>query len=303
MSETVGIVVPCYRVAPFIVATVRSLVDQQFSRWKANLIDDGSPDDIRQPISDILANDARLGYSRIPNGGVAAARNHGFRLLSVECKYIMFLDGDDALKPEALTIMVEELEKYPEAGMVHCEPEFVDENGNPIPDREWLPRWGFGPRRLGTEDRVTPFESVYTLAGIIPSLTLYRRSVFEKTPGYDEAFGHNFEDTDVNLQMAIQAPVRYLPEKLVCYRIRNGQASANPEIMHCQEQKLYEKWRDIEGLTPEQKEMVVRAERFRRGPLEALRGFSTARRHFRRGELMLAFRFWQGAVRRWMVSR
>ena len=301
-----SIVIPAYNVARFIRATVESLCAQEYADWVAVVIDDGSPDDILGAISALLDSDSRIRYVRKANGGVSSARNYGYRQVAESCRYIMFLDGDDVLKPQALRVLVAELENHPEAGMVHCEPEFIDEKGCTIPDREWLSRmaWRGGKTtRLGPEDRETPFESVYSSAGIIPSVSFLRCTVFEQTPGYDEDFGQHCEDTDLNLQMAIRAPVRYLPEKLVCYRVRSGQSSANLARHEAQGKKLYSKWRNISGLTPDQMTTVKRAEAFRSGPLAAYLGYRAAVRHWKAGKFALAFRFWQGALRRSFKAR
>jgi GT2 family glycosyltransferase len=214
----------------------------------------------------------------------------------------MFLDGDDALVPSALRRMVESLEKNPRAGMVHCDPLFVDEEDRLIPDHEWPPRWALGPRELDPSDRVTPFESVYTMAGVIPSLAMIRRQVYDRTPGWDENFGHHCEDTDLFLHVALRSEVQYLPEKLVCYRRHSRQSTADSDRFGSQEEKLFEKWRNLDELTPQQRRIVARAEWFRTGPLAAKLGFEEAKRRLFEGQVLMALRFLAGAVRRRLRS-
>ena len=198
----VGIIIPCFKVSEFIRSTVESLLGQEWSDWEAVVVDDGSPDDIRAPIAGLLDSDGRLRYVSKPNGGVSSARNYGFREVSKDASYVLFLDGDDMPAPAALRRMVETLEKHSQAGMVHCDPSFVDENGKTVSDVPWSSRWAWGPRVLRVDESVTPFESVYTLAGLIPSLTLIRRTIYEQTPGWDESFGQPCEDTDLFLHVA-----------------------------------------------------------------------------------------------------
>lgn len=298
----IGVVIPCYRVARFVRCTLESLIAQELTSWEAVIIDDGSPDDILSQIQDLFINEPRLRYFRKDNGGVASARNFGFRKLSKDVDFLMFLDGDDALYPFTLRVLVQELLQYPEAGMVHCEPDFIDEFGHPLPDKTWLPRWSFGPRKLNPDERTTPFESVYTLAGIIPSLSMFRRCIYDQTSGFDETFGHLYEDTDMNLQIALLSPIRYLPEKLVKYRIRDTQVSANQEQHRLQEKKLYLKWRTMSGLTKEQQAMIECAAAFRNGELNTHRGFLEAQRYYREKNWIKAFRFLQGALRRKIAS-
>lgn len=297
---SIGIVIPCYNVSRYIRSTVDSLLSQDFSNWEAVIVDDGSPDDIRGPIKDILRVENRLRYFRTENSGVASARNFGFRQLSCKADYVLFLDGDDMLQSSALRLLAEELEHHPGAGMVHCEPEFIDEEGRTVNGLAWLPRWTYGPRRLESHERLTPFESIYALNG---NCALLRRSVYDQTPGYDEKFGQHFEDTDLFLHMAIRASVRYLPDKLYCYRQRVGQSTANRTSHNFQMEKLYRKWRQMEGLSPVQLATVRRAEAFRTGELAAHLGFLAARRSIKNRRWLAALRFWQGAVRRSLVSR
>jgi glycosyltransferase involved in cell wall biosynthesis len=301
-EASVGVIIPCYKVSGFIRKTIESLLAQQWTAWEAIIVDDGSPDDTRAPIADLLDSDRRLRYFWKPNGGVSSARNHGFRQVTKGVAYLLFLDGDDMLAPSALQRMVETLQKHPEAGMVHCDPLFIDENGRTISDVLWSPRWAWGPRLLRSDEPVTPFESVYTLAGLIPSLTLIRRSIYEQTPGWDENFGHVCEDTDLFLHIALQSQVRYIPEKLVLHRRHSGQSTAILSHISSQEKKLYAKWTHMEGLTPAQRELIAKAEWFRIGPLAAKKGFDVAKRHFRRGEIATALTFFLGAVRRKLRS-
>jgi glycosyltransferase involved in cell wall biosynthesis len=297
----VAIVIPCYNVAPYIRQTLESLSFQEID-WQAIIVDDGSTDGLTQQVREYLDRGPRIQILHQANRGVSAARNAGFKRLSetVQFQYVMFLDGDDMLPPGALVLMAAELEKHPDAGMVHVEPEFIDENGAVLSERKWLPRWTYGPRQLAASEGETPFESIYLLNG---NWAMFRCSVYERTPGYDESFGQHFEDTDVFLQIAMRARVRYLPEKLYLYRQRPGQSTSRTDYHQLQLEKLYAKWRSMSGLNLEQRAIVRRAEDFRTGQLAAHIGFEAARRHYRDGKWMTAFRFWQGAVRRSIAFR
>jgi hypothetical protein len=111
------------------------------------------------------------------------------------------------------------------------------------------------------------------------------------------------EDTDLHLRVALRAPVHFLPEKLVQYRVRPGQASASAASLQQQAQKLWTKWTRAEALSTAERNLVSRSERFRRGAFAALTGFESARIHWKAHEWLSAFRFWQGAVRRLLLSR
>ena len=293
-----GIIIPCYKVSEFIRGTVESLLRQDWPGWEAVIVDDGSPDDTRAPIADLLDSDKRLRYVSKPNGGVSSTRNYGFRKVSKDANYLLFLDGDDMLAPAAVGRMVETLEKHPQAGIVHCDPSFVDENGRTVSGVLWSPRWAWGPRVLRPDEPVTPFESVYTLAGLIPSLTLIRRTLYEQTPGWDESFGQPCEDTDLFLHVALRSEVRYLPEKLLLHRRHSGQSTTDVSHLDKQEEKLYNKWTHMGGLTLAQREKIAKAEWFCTGPLAARKGFDEGKGLLRKGEFRSALRFFVGAFRK-----
>jgi hypothetical protein len=125
-----------------------------------------------------------------------------------------------------------------------------------LQQRDW------GPRVLRADESVTPFESVYTLAGLIPSLTMIRLTIYEQTPGWDESFGQPCEDTDLSLHVALQSEVRYLPEKLLLHRRHSEQSTIDVSHLNKQEEKLYNKWTRMRGLTLAQREKIAKADWF-----------------------------------------
>jgi glycosyltransferase involved in cell wall biosynthesis len=301
-DRLVSVIVPAYNVAPYIGQTIRSVVDQQVP-VEVIVVDDGSPDDIQAAIQGVGAPPYPWRYLRKPNGGVASARNFGYRHIESNARYLLFLDGDDLLQPGALRRMVDYLDKHENVGMLHCQAEVIDEHGNLSAIQLPVVRSGFGPRVIPDSEPVTPFESIYTLSFIIPSLCLMRRSVFALAGGYDEGFGHNMEDTDLHLRMALRAPVHFLPEKLVQYRLRPGQATANNTALQQQGEKLWRKWANAPALSTEERALVTRSEAFLHGPLAALTGLEAARKCWKAREWLSAFRYWQGAVRRLLFWR
>lgn len=298
VKNTVAVIIPCYKVAGFVYQAVQSVLDQEGVEAEAIVVDDGSPDNIDGALGSLISH-AKVSYYQKKNGGVATARNHGFRVISPETEFVYFLDGDDYLKPGALAKMSGHLSANPDVGMVHCIPEPVDENGAALLSDLQVTRWAFGPLELKNNDIVTPFESIYCLAWIVPSSAMIRASLVREVDGYDENFGHNCEDTDVHLRIALKSSVHFIPEKLVCYRLRTGQASADRQIFDRQVSKLYSKWLSDQSLTEAERTLVRRSEYFRLNNLPVAQGLWHARRLWFRGKYLQAFRFWHGAIRRW----
>ncbi len=305
----VSIITPCYNSEKYVGRTIESVRAQTLSDWEHIIVDDGSTDSSAAVVERYLPQDRRLRLVRRVNSGCAQARNAGFRACSPDSQYLLFLDADDCLEPEMLEVVNRYLEVHPQVGMTHCSHQFIDAEDHVITEQDAGMTWsarrvphGLGIRSLRADEPQTPFEAVFALAGIIPSLAVFRRSIYESTPGWDEEMGIIYEDVSLYLHMALRSEVHYIPQKLVCYRIHPRQTSAVSEKFSAHERKLYAKWQRPDGLTREQQEQVEKAWAFREGRLIPFAGFAAARRHLARGEFREAIRFGGGAVRRYAAS-
>lgn len=89
----VSIIVPVYKVEPFIHRCVNSILSQTFSNFELILVDDGSPDNCPAICDDYATKDSRVHVIHKENGGLSSARNSGIE--KVQGKYILFCDSDD----------------------------------------------------------------------------------------------------------------------------------------------------------------------------------------------------------------
>ncbi len=95
-----SIVVPVYRVEPYIRRCVDSLLTQTYHNFEIILVDDGGTDSCPQICDAYAEADARIRVIHKPNGGLSDARNAG--LLVAEGEYVLFVDSDDSIAPDAL---------------------------------------------------------------------------------------------------------------------------------------------------------------------------------------------------------
>ena len=290
----IGVVVACYKGERTLAATLAGMQAQVHRAWRLVVVDDGSPDNVAGIAESFAAADPRITLVRIPNGGVCAARNTGFSRLPESVRYVMFLDQDDVPGPETLSTLAGVLETHPEAGLVHCEPRLIDAEGRDVPGRRWMPRWalinGWPVELPATEDGVTPFESIYCGAGVLPSLSLYRRSVLVETGLYDTELGQCYEDVNLNIETALRSEVRHVAAQLVGYRLHPGQVSADEGLRIRQEKRLYHKWTTRTDLPAGQAARIAGAERFRTGPLAVRLALIMGKRVLREGRMGDAFR-------------
>jgi len=129
----VSIIVPCYNAAPFISATIQSVLQQSLGSFELICLNDGSTDSTEQEI--LRFSDPRIRYINKANTGVSDTRNVGFKLSAG--KYILYLDADDILTEHFLQKRVDYLEQHPEIGFCCSEVIKIDEAGNVISDTKW----------------------------------------------------------------------------------------------------------------------------------------------------------------------
>ena len=101
---SVSIIVPVYNAARYLSACLDSVLAQDYDNWDAILIDDGSTDGSRAIMDTYHSLDKRFKCISKNNGGVSSARNIGLEQSAGE--WALFLDADDCLKPNALSMLV-----------------------------------------------------------------------------------------------------------------------------------------------------------------------------------------------------
>jgi len=108
-DRTVGIVVPCYRHGIFLDACIASVKAQTLSPAAIVVVDDGSNDPETIEALVRLEDDPEVTVLRqSENAGPSAARNRGLEQL--DTNYVLPIDADDQLIPDALERMLAQLE-------------------------------------------------------------------------------------------------------------------------------------------------------------------------------------------------
>lgn len=95
----ISIIIPVYNIENYLEDCVRSVLAQTFDGVEILLIDDGSTD-----ASGSLCDTLAQGHENVTvfhkqNGGLSDARNYG--LARAKGEYVLFVDGDDQIAPEA----------------------------------------------------------------------------------------------------------------------------------------------------------------------------------------------------------
>lgn len=132
VGPLVSVITPCYRQARFLPQAVDSVLAQTYRPVEMLVVNDGSDDDtdkVAGRYGDLIR------YFLQNNSGQSAARNHGLRHAVGE--YVLFLDADDQLHPEALAWLVEAAGHATSPLCIMGCRAFAEDVCKPL--REWMP--------------------------------------------------------------------------------------------------------------------------------------------------------------------
>lgn len=215
----VSVVIPAYNAEAFIVDAIRSARTQTYPIHEIIVVDDGSKDGTVAKVEQCGV--ANVTLIRKPNGGSASARNVGIHAATGDV--IAFLDADDLWLPEKTEKQVTRMQQTG-ATLVYCSKSWIDEQQNPIPNR----------------DPQVTFPEGNILADLIrgnyitsASCVLATKASLEQVGGFDESrkiFGA--EDHELWLRMAHQFKMAAVQEELVRYR-RHGANVTNEHENGC----------------------------------------------------------------------
>ena len=103
MQTEISVIIPVYKAEKHIRRCVDSVLTQTFNDFELILVNDGSPDRSGMICDELAEKDSRIKVIHKENGGSNSARRNGF--LYSTGKYLVFLDSDDTLAEEALSIL------------------------------------------------------------------------------------------------------------------------------------------------------------------------------------------------------
>lgn len=183
-KTTVSVIVPCYNLGKYLTRCVDSVLAQTYQDLEVIIVNDASTDDTDATARELLKKDSRVRYvNNIENRHVADARNLGITHSSG--RYILPLDADDALFPNALADMVGVLNNKREIQMasgkliLFHESDMAMDNG----------QGGAWPNNADPKLQLQGHNR-------LPYASMYRRSVWEDTGGYRRRIRTGIEDAD-----------------------------------------------------------------------------------------------------------
>ena len=91
--EFISVIVPVYKVEPYLDKCISSIVNQTYKNLEIILVDDGSPDNCPAMCDAWAEKDSRIRVIHKTNGGLSDARNAGMAVATGEL--MAFVDSDD----------------------------------------------------------------------------------------------------------------------------------------------------------------------------------------------------------------
>ncbi|MEU6666138.1 bifunctional glycosyltransferase family 2 protein/CDP-glycerol:glycerophosphate glycerophosphotransferase [Streptomyces sp. NPDC046727] len=105
-----SVIVPAYKVQAYLSECLDSVLSQSYPDLELIAVDDCSPDACGALIDEYAARDARVKPVHLPeNQGLGRARNAG--MAEATGDYLVFLDSDDTLTPDALRAVADRLKE------------------------------------------------------------------------------------------------------------------------------------------------------------------------------------------------
>jgi glycosyltransferase involved in cell wall biosynthesis len=212
-ASLVSVVVPCFNQARFLGDALDSVARQAYADREVVVVDDGSTDDPGR----VAAGFPGVRVLRQNNRGTAMARNRGFR--ASRGMYVVFLDADDRLLPDALTAGVDELTQHRDAGLVYGHVRLLSADGASCGCRSQrsVPRDHYRELLIGNY--------IWT-----PGAVMYRRAVIDAVGGFDPRAGGS-ADFDLNIRIARQWAIGCHGRLVLEYREHGDSQSRDPAYM------------------------------------------------------------------------
>jgi len=124
-----SIITPVFNTNPdYLQECIYSIQTQAYPNWELCLVDDGSDKVQTKEYLTSIAKDPRIHLHILPNNqGICKATNQAISM--AKGKYIVFLDHDDRLAPDALYWVVKTLDKYPATDIIYSDRDNLSLNG------------------------------------------------------------------------------------------------------------------------------------------------------------------------------
>ena len=256
----VSVIVPTYRAAPYIAATLDSILAQTLRDYEIIVVNDGSPDtEDLERVLEPYRN--RIKYVVQENRGQAGARNTGLRLS--RAVFVAFLDQDDQWEPEFLNFQTSIMQADPGLDVHYCDAVLFGDS----------PRCGRSVMEFTPSSGDASFHRLMQRkCTVLNCAALSRRETVVRAGMFDESLRYG-EDIDLWLRIARQGGrIGYQRKTLARCRLREDSVSADVDRMIEGYLRVLEETRRCPDLTPADIDVVDRQIESEKASLDLVRG-------------------------------
>lgn len=218
----VTVVIPFYNPGKYLVQAVASVFQQGYRDWYLILVDDGSTDKSHRLIGEYL-KDKRVTMIKVSkNLGQAKSLNLGLALVTTP--FLLQLDADDWLTPDALTILVNEAKKHPkDVAVFHGNYTFVHQDKHGKTTKTTLRKGRFYKDRYD-----------FLLSGNTVIPRFYRTECLKEVGGWSlggPLEDRYSEDKRMLLKLATKYRFHWIDKMLYYYRLHGQNLTSNRDAI------------------------------------------------------------------------
>ncbi|EZH78466.1 glycosyl transferase [Ectopseudomonas composti] len=172
----VSVIIASYNHAPYIEASIRSVMEQTYSNVELLVVDDGSRDD---SVGRILRLQEEYGFDFQAQQNCGLSRTLNAAIARSSGSLIVPFGSDDIMRAERLAVQVEYMQGKPEVGVCSANIDMIDAEGNLLPDKQQKQRH-LPFRRLDFDDLFLDRKP-----GPQAATLMFRREALESVGGFN----------------------------------------------------------------------------------------------------------------------
>ncbi|WP_431244621.1 glycosyltransferase family 2 protein [Flavobacterium sp. P21] len=218
-NSLVTIICLCYNHEKFVVESLFSALNQDYSAIEIIIVDDFSTDNSRDVIKNFLVDYPQIQFIENEiNLGSTKSFNKALKLAKGD--FIIDLACDDVLLPNCVSLQIKAFQKntFKNLGIVYGNAELITENGNH--DSYYFP---VDSNKKTIEKRKTRDIYLSVISGgnsICSVSSMVKKSVFDDLNGYDENLA--YEDLDLWIRASRKYEFDFIDEILIKKRISDN---------------------------------------------------------------------------------
>lgn len=206
-----SVLIANYNNGKYLMEAVESVRKQIYANWEIILVDDDSTDNSKELYSELEKDERIHIYYNEHNMGCGYTKRRTVELAKGEL--CGFLDPDDAILENALTVMVETHREHPEVSLVTSRYYFCNKDLIPYKESELL---------------VIPEGKDFFTTGRYTAevFSAFKKCCYDQTSGISSQY-HLGVDQDLYFKLEEVAPILPIEALTYKYRIFNGSISSN----------------------------------------------------------------------------